>query len=348
MKSVKHLIIFVIIFFSSLAAKEDHRVEAQPEALKEALALKGEGILRKKDNGFVYLDVDNAFIDSVVPHLELPGELRALPTAKRSLGAHISVFNEAEVEHLDELGHCFSFEVKEIRSFTAHTRDGLKKLWTIAVESSELEHLRASYGLSPKLKGHAYHITLGKHMPTAPQNWQENTTLSPLNFSEEPTEGLLASGNFVSVPCSSVIETARKVHQVGQLTLKSNGYIYLNVPNALVEEVSPLLPIQCAFTPLSTKSKQVGAHISVCYEDEVIGKQLWEPQGIGEWFGFEAKELRYFERGGMRYWLLAVEAPALERLRTQYGLKPKLLGHDFHITIGKEDISESALEANAA
>jgi len=37
-----------------------------------------------------------------------------------------------------------------------------------------------------------------------------------------------------------------------------------------------------------------------------------------------------------KLWLLAVQAPELERLRESYGLANKLKSHDFHITIGTQ------------
>ena len=84
----------------------------------------------------------------------------------------------------------------------------------------------------------------------------------------------------------------------------------------------------------------MGAHISIIHEDEMIGHEIWELEEAGEWFTFEVKELRYVDRktakGKQRLRLLATDSPALERLRTHYGLKPKLQGHDFHITIGSE------------
>jgi hypothetical protein len=92
----------------------------------------------------------------------------------------------------------------------------------------------------------------------------------------------------------------------------------------------------------------MGAHISVIYEDEMIKKEIWNLAQAGEWFSFEAKELRYLDRktpkGISRLWLLAVDAPALQRLRTHYGLKPKLKEHDFHITLGYEQV-EVEMEA---
>lgn len=328
----------LLLTFSSLFGS-DHKVENQPIAIEEAIAIPSQGILKQKANGFVYLDVPNEFITTVIPSLEHEGKLRARPTASRSMGAHISVFHEKENITPEELGSTFSFEVKEVRSFILHTRKGLSKLWVIAVNSPELEGLRTKYGHSPKLKGFDYHITLGKQIPSAPENVDAITQQSTFNFGDEATEGVFTKGDFVTVQDSEILATAAKVDAIGQLKLKGNGYVYLDVSNAYIDEVWKLLPVQGGFAPLSTKPKKLGAHISVIHEDEMIKREIWNLAEAGEWFHFEIKELRYVKRktakGEQCLWLLAVDAPGLERLRTHYGLKPKM-HYDFHITIGNE------------
>lgn len=337
---LSYLIPIFLIAVVPLPAKEDHRTEFQPVALELAQSLPHQGILKQKDNGFVYLDVSNDFIDEIVEMLNIPGQLRPRPTATRSVGAHISVFHEKEAVTPHELGSSFSFEVSEIRSFTLHTRDGLKKLWVIAVSSPELEALRASYGHSPLLKGYDFHITLGKQMPAAPEGWQYVETLSELDGFDSPFEGLYDVGDFEVVEHPDLLATAMKVDMVGQLTLKSNGYVYLNVDDAFIENTVDMLPIEGVFKPVSTGAKKMGAHISVMLEDETIGHEIWELSEAGQWFTFQVKQLRSVDvktaSGPTRLWLLAVECPGLERLRESYGLKAKLQHHDFHITLGRD------------
>lgn len=338
--------IFIILtfFLTPLTAKDDYLIENQPNALEKISEITAKGVLKQKENGFVYLDVSNEYIDALKPILEVPGTLSYLPTAKRSLGAHVTVFVESDAVTPEELGKEFSFNVSDIRSFTQHTRDGLKKLWAIAVESPELEILREQYGLPSKLKGHAFHITLGKQLPAAPEGWKNIDIISSFNNGDEPTLGLESKGDFVKIESKEIEEIAKKINNVAQLCLKQNGFTYLNVNDAFVEEIAPLIPAENELDPISTGSKKMGAHISVFYEDEMIGKQIWNPQEIGQWFAFEAKELRYVDRktpkGKQRIWFIAVDAPGLERLRKNYGLKPKLQGHDFHITIGYENLEE--------
>lgn len=339
-KSLLPILLSIFLATSPLAGKELPQIEQQTAALITAQRLPQTGVLKQEPNGYVYLDVSNAFVNTVGQKLDIPGQLRLLPTSSRSIGAHISVFNEREGIDPIELGEEFSFAVEYIKSFTLHTRDGLKKLWVITVHSKELEALRLHYDCSARLKGHDFHITLGKQVPTAPQGWETVQNVSAFDESEENTLDLTECGDFVTVEHSAILATATKLHALGQLKLKGNGFVYLDVDNAYVDDSVTLLPIEGPFNPVSTQRRQMGAHISVIYEDEMIGHGIWELAQAGEWFHFEVKELRYVDRisskGKERLWLLAVDAPGLQRLRRSYGLKPKLQGYDFHITIGRE------------
>lgn len=348
-QNLRYCFALCLFALTPLVGKPDYRIETQPLAMKQTYNLPNQGILKQKSNGFVYLDVDNSYITSLIPTLQCSGELRPLPTAARSLGAHISVFNEQENVSPEELNTPFEFSVKEIRSFTLHTRDGLKKQWVIAVDAPQLEQLRTKYGHKEKLQGHDFHISLGKMVPTASEGWQEIEELSTFNFSNEATVPFTTQGDFATVDHHEIINLAAKVDAVGQLRLKGNGFVYLDVDNSYIQNIASLLPVQGEFTPITTKPRQMGAHISVINEDEMIGHEIWHLDEAGQWFGFEVKELRYVDRknakGIDRLWLLAADAPALQRLRTHHGLKPKLQGHDFHITLGHEMLSAHVAQA---
>jgi len=346
--NIKNKVIFflcyIVLSFSSLGAKDDFRLEDQPNALEQAHSIKSCGVLKQKENGFVYLDVSNEFVTSILPLLEHEGRLSPRPTSSKSIGAHISVFYEKEEIVPKELGEVFSFKVKEIRTFTLSSRDGLKKLWVIAVDSPELGQLRESYGLSPKLKGYDYHISLAKQLPSEYQDESFCEGVSSYDLSDEPTSGLYTKGDFVTVSNDAVLHTAQKIDAIGQLKLKNNGFVYLDVDDRFVTSICDYLPTKGSFKPLSTGSKKMGAHISTIHEDEMIGHGIWTFEEAGNYFSFEVKQLRYVDRktskGAHRLWLLAVDAPGLERLRTHYGLKPKFQNHDFHITLGYESISQ--------
>jgi hypothetical protein len=172
---IQKLALFVILtlfYNSSSFASVDYLIESQTQALEQAIQLEQKGILKQKENGYLYLEVTRDFIAKTLPLIEIQGRI-APPkhySSKRGIGAHISVIYENELIQneiwaIQELGQSFPFKIKELRTIKL-TKDGrIKKLWLLAVEAPELEKLRASYGLPHLLKGHDFHITLGTQMP---------------------------------------------------------------------------------------------------------------------------------------------------------------------------------------
>lgn len=127
---------------------------------RQHLAMHGQ--LQMKPDGFVYLKVDNNYIHTLYPLLELSQEGYRKPPYFRShdaLGAHISVFNSNEHIQPKEIGQTFPFEVKDI--IIVHTNKNTSYA-VLRVYSPELEKLRNKYGLDSKLQGHEFHITLAK------------------------------------------------------------------------------------------------------------------------------------------------------------------------------------------
>lgn len=124
-----------------------------------------EGKLMVKSDGFVYLKVDDQYIHTLFPMLELQKEGYREPPyfrAREAPGAHISVFYVNEHIVPEEVGQSFHFELKDIVIEKASNRD---RYAVLVVEAPELEKLREKYGLSPKLLGHEYHISLAKKTP---------------------------------------------------------------------------------------------------------------------------------------------------------------------------------------
>lgn len=171
--------ILIATFSTPISAAVDYCVEDQPLVIEQVLQFEQKGILKQKDNGYLYVDVSNDYIKFALPLIEAPGKL--IPpshyTSKKGIGAHISVMYENEqiineIWEVKELGQEFTFTVKELRTVKLNNNNQMKKLWLLAVEAPELERLRESYGLSPKLKGHDFHITLCNQIPGKPQEKQ--------------------------------------------------------------------------------------------------------------------------------------------------------------------------------
>lgn len=121
-----------------------------------------EGKLIVKSDGFGYLKVDDGYIHRLFPMLGLKKEGFKEPPyfrSRKAPGAHISVFYENERVVPEEVGQYFRFELKQIViiKLSDNTRYAV-----LQVKSPELEKLREKYGLSPKLFGHDFHISLAK------------------------------------------------------------------------------------------------------------------------------------------------------------------------------------------
>jgi hypothetical protein len=173
-KKIIQRIVLVITFsiFALPLLAGDYQIEDQPLVLEKVIQLEQKGILKQKENGYLYLDVSNDYIREALPLLEIPGKI--VPpshfSTKKGIGAHISVMYETEqivndIWEIKELGQEFTFTILEVRTVKINKNNQMKKLWLIAVDAPELQLLRESYGLSPKLKNHDFHITIGSQVP---------------------------------------------------------------------------------------------------------------------------------------------------------------------------------------
>jgi hypothetical protein len=127
---------------------------------QENLPKKGQLIV--KSDGFGYVKVDDEYIHTLFPMLGLKEDgFKKPPYFRRNEapGAHISVFYVNENIMPEEVGQYFHFELKQI-VIVKPSKDTSYAVFQ--VESPELENLRKKYGLSPKLHGHEYHISLAK------------------------------------------------------------------------------------------------------------------------------------------------------------------------------------------
>lgn len=122
--------------------------------------LSQEGILIQQADGYAYLKVNDDYIHKLFPILNVKGFTKP-PYFRRpdAPGAHISIIYENEGVRLKETGQKFSFVIKDI-ALVNPNKDTSYIILTL--EAPELEKIRMSYGLTPKLKGHEFHITIAK------------------------------------------------------------------------------------------------------------------------------------------------------------------------------------------
>jgi hypothetical protein len=120
------------------------------------------GILRESENGFVYLDLDDAYIHELIHFIEDDGFEEPPYFGKPGLiGAHISVVypNEERSEGTIELGQMIQFTPLECKIIHPLKWEGVEEVYLIEVDAPELDLIRAKYGL-PKAE-FGYHITVG-------------------------------------------------------------------------------------------------------------------------------------------------------------------------------------------
>lgn len=169
------IVILATSLISPVFALQDYQIENQPQVVEKVMQFEQKGILKQKDNGYLYIEVSNDFIAEALPLIDAQG--RIVPprhyTSKKGIGAHISVMYENEqilneIWEIEELGQEFTFTVMELRTIKLNKDNKVKKLWLLAVVAPELEKLRESYGLPSKLKGHDFHITIGTQVPGKP------------------------------------------------------------------------------------------------------------------------------------------------------------------------------------
>lgn len=128
--------------------------------------------------------------------------------------------------------------------------------------------------------------------------------------------------------------------QKGVLKEKSNGYLYLDLPNDYITQAIALIETSGKMLPSRdyTNRKGIGAHISVIFENERWNSQIYEVLEVGQEFSFSIKEFGTLsaKNDKNKIWMLIVDAPDLEALRERYGLNRIARDQDFHITIGLE------------
>jgi hypothetical protein len=140
---------------------------------------KGKGRLFQNNQGFVFLNIDNRFISSLIPYLKAYGLVRPpyFNLFGSPEGAHIPVIPAREmafqyIDKIQEVGEEFSFVIEGLYSIEPSTWPEMEQVWFFKLSSPELEKLRRSYFLPSTPGGHAFHIAVAvkpkpgfKHQP---------------------------------------------------------------------------------------------------------------------------------------------------------------------------------------
>lgn len=130
----------------------------------EDVELKGK--LKQTETGFVYLDLPNNLVNGLFAIID-ENDISKPPYDQKkynSVGAHVSVMYEDEVKDknlkIKEIGKEFNFSLGELKSTKPEGWDDISKVYFLQIDSPELQDFREKYGLSKKLNGHEFHITV--------------------------------------------------------------------------------------------------------------------------------------------------------------------------------------------
>ena len=123
-----------------------------------------------EQDGFVYLEVPDDIIDGFIKLLKGRGISKPDKASdeKEYVGAHISVMYADETKRIQkkirEVGEEFDYTLDKMYMTEPDSWDAVKEVYFISVKSPQLEALRKKYGLSKKLNGHDFHITVAVRM----------------------------------------------------------------------------------------------------------------------------------------------------------------------------------------
>ncbi len=134
-----------------------------------------------------------------------------------------------------------------------------------------------------------------------------------------------------------LIAAATQFATNGKLAISANNLVYLDIDDAYIHRLFPLLQNQQIKKPDYFSKGSAGAHITVIYPEENKNINVKE---LGQEYSFAIKEMVAAEIGVKTYYVLLVKSPSLLQLRRKYKLPDALCfkGYaiDFHITIGVE------------
>lgn len=170
MSTVNYLIFGLAPIFSWGAVPT---VLNEPEALKYAeMNLSHVGTLHKTDKGFVYLKVSDDYITQILPLLHNKN-LQPPPYFGPGLvGAHVSIILPGELDwshppQFPSMGTEFPFNISHFKMVSSENQPSspytkkVDRYYFFTLEAPALELLRITAGLSPKIDGHDFHITVG-------------------------------------------------------------------------------------------------------------------------------------------------------------------------------------------
>ena len=128
---------------------------------KSSVPLKG--IIRQRDNGWVYVNISNDVIHGLFSLIAEEGLEKPPYFGEDGVGAHISAIDEDELKDKDfkDVGKEVTFKLGPMVSVKPEGWEEMDKVYFVEVECPDLEKIRKKYNLPKtyKGKGHAWGIS---------------------------------------------------------------------------------------------------------------------------------------------------------------------------------------------
>lgn len=139
----------------------------------------------------------------------------------------------------------------------------------------------------------------------------------------------------------AILQTVKTFPHVGKIAVSKNNLTYLDIDDAYINTLFPLLAAYNVMKPDYFREGGVGSHITLIYPEE---RKQFPSSVLAQTHPFEVVEMMAAEIGLKTYYALSVKSPTLSKLRQAAGLAEKLCfkGYEigFHITIGVKPNAE--------
>ncbi len=153
---------------------------------------------------------------------------------------------------------------------------------------------------------------------------------------------LLLSAVPIPIEAPLVLEMAQeRLSPVGTLQMAPNGLVYVKVSDHYIHEALKILNDPAIESPPYFGEGRVGAHITAFTTKESNSHNLFLPQ-LEQPVAFAVTDFDAVDVGGKRIYYYKVDVPQVELIRMSNGFPPKIVNHDFHITVGIRQLEVDA------
>lgn len=124
-----------------------------------------QGVLKQTKEGFVYVELPRGYVFDILPMIDQSNVCPPPYFAKDKVGAHITVATPDEMAGLEfpvipSLGQKISFTIVNFAHVQLENSVLGREIYMFTIKSPQIEEIRTKLGLTPKIKGYDFHITI--------------------------------------------------------------------------------------------------------------------------------------------------------------------------------------------